>query len=412
MNLFAVAWRGLRYRSLHSFLSLLLLSFGLGLIMVVVQSRDQLERSFSGQLSGIDMVVGAKGSPLQLILSSVYHLDAPTGNIPLQEFQDLSRSRHVDQAIPLSYGDNYQGFRIVGSHSSYLDLYDARLATGQMYEQPFQAVLGAQVAQQRKLEIGDQFHSNHGLQTEGSKQHEEQPYQVVGILEPGAGVLDDLILTSLSSIWDMHEHAAPDKSSPQDTALAKTPTKKHSKEEHREITAGLITFDGPMAMMSLPRHINKNTSMQAALPSIEMNRLYSLADDGIRFLQALGLLLIAVAAISVFTALLQSLKDDEGPLAFLRAIGAGPASIVGLMISKSLLLCLGGYAGALLVSQLALGGINFQLSDTYAMQPLQALLHPVNLYLLAGVIITALLAALLPARRAYRLSITETLAHA
>lgn len=411
MNLLRVAWRGLRYRSLHSFLSLLLLSFGLGLIMVVMQSRDQLERSFSGQLSQIDMVVGAKGSPLQLILSSVYHLDAPTGNIPLQEFQELSQSRHVDQAIPLSYGDNYQGFRIVGTSPAYLDLYDARLATGQMYQQPFQAVLGAQVAQQRKLEIGDQFHSNHGLQTEGGKQHETHPYRVVGILEAGAGVLDELILTSLSSIWHMHDHSR----SPQDVKPEgpdSSSAKQHSAERPREITAGLITFDGSMAMMTLPRRINKNTSMQAALPSIEMNRLYSLADEGIRFLQALGLLLIAVAAISVFAALLQSLKDDEGPLAFLRAIGAGPASIVGLMLSKSLLLCLGGYVGALLVSQLALLGINLQLSDTYAMQPLEALLHPVNLYLLVGILLTALIAALIPARRAYRLSITETLAHA
>lgn len=435
MIIFQTALKSLFYRPLSTFLSVLLLSFGLGLIMVLLEARDRFEESFKRNIQGIDLVVGAKGSPLQLILSGVYHIDAPTGNISLAEFEKLQKNPQVKQAIPLSLGDNYRGYRIVGTNADYPALYQAEMEQGRAFEKPLEAVIGARVAAQTGLKVGDQFAGNHGLQAESEDSHEHQAYTVTGIMQANGSVLDQLILTPLESVWLVHHH--PDPEHDQDHTddhghhdhddhpqVGPEHAQGHTQEhdhghahplppyEEREITIGLLRFSNPMATLRLPRQINQQTNMQAALPAIEINRLFSLADNAIDFLQALGLLLLLLAGISVFTALLQSLKDEEAQLAFLRALGSPRRAIFGFILSKGLLLSSAGFLGALVLSQLALWGIHRQVSANYQYQWEQQLLSPHLLSLLAVVLILGFAAALLPAFRAYRLNISKTLSDA
>lgn len=384
--------RSLAYRPLNTFLSVALLGFGLGLVLLLSGAREPLEDGFTRNIKGIDLVVGAKGSPLQIILSSVYHVDAPTGNIPLAEFNALAKDRLVKKAIPLAYGDNYQGFRIVGTRWTYAEHYRAKLAEGRRFEKPFEVCLGSQVAERSGLALGDHFHSQHGLQEESDHAHDHHHLVVKGILAPSGTVLDQLMLTPLETVWAVHDHSG--------------------EEKPQEITAGLLQFQSPMATMTLPRRINKNTSLQAALPAIEINRLFTLAAGFSQLLQGLGLLILLLALVSVFAALLQSFRDEEPQLAYLRVLGARPSHLFVLILSKGLSLCALGYLAGLLLSQLGLFALGRFLSNQYHYRLSSQLLTAENLWLLAGTLLLGFVAALWPAWRAFRLNISNTLTHA
>ncbi len=152
-------------------------------------------------------MVGAKGSPLQLILSTVFHADVPTGNIDLAQAQAIARNPMIASAIPLALGDSYRGHRIVGTETSYLDLYGAKLAQGALFADEMEAVVGAEVARRHGLAVGASLTGAHGLAAAGPA-HEAHPYRVVGILAPSGTVVDRLVLTSVESVWHVHEEHA------------------------------------------------------------------------------------------------------------------------------------------------------------------------------------------------------------
>jgi len=399
VNIFRLALASLGHKKLHSFLSILLLSFSLALIMVLFTAKDSFEKSFTRNIKGIDLVVGAKGSPLQIILSSVYHIDAPTGNISLSEFEKLAKNRLVKKAIPLAYGDNYKGKRIVGSDSNYAALYNVKLADGRSFQKAFEVCIGANVAQTLELKMGSLFHGSHGFSEEGES-HAQQDFKVVGIYAQSGSVIDDLILTPLASIWLAHEHPAEE-------------AHDHDHEEvEREITAGLIQFSNPMATLSLPRQINSQTKMQAALPAIEVNRLFSLAQSALDLLEALAYILLFIAGISIFVSLLQGLKDEEPQLAFLRAVGISRYKVVLLVWTKSIFLSFIAYFFALILAIISLELLSLKLPNLTSGLGLQTLQNPMQLWLLFSVLILGTFASLLPAWHAYRINIPKTLADA
>ncbi len=205
MNLLQLALAYLRARPLNTLLNIFLLALGVAMIVVLMLFTRQMEERLQRDLRGIDLVVGAKGSPLQLILSSVYHLDIPTGNIPLRDAEELRKHPQIKNAIPLALGDSYHGYRIVGTEHAYPALYGAKLAQGTLWQAPLEATLGAEVVRTSKLKVGDQFTGAHGL-GEGGGEHEQTPYKVVGILAPTDSVIDRLVLTGVESVWRVHEH--------------------------------------------------------------------------------------------------------------------------------------------------------------------------------------------------------------
>ena len=163
MKTIALSWRYLWSRPLASALNLLLLTLGLAAITFLILASHQLNNAFERDLAGIDVVVGAKGSPMQLILSGVFHIDAPTGNIPLAAVKELQSNPQVARLIPVSLGDNFRGFRIVGTSPDYVKLYGAALADGALWSKPMQAVIGSQASKQTGLKLGDSFSGSHGL---------------------------------------------------------------------------------------------------------------------------------------------------------------------------------------------------------------------------------------------------------
>jgi len=250
MRTLAFAWRYLWSRPLGAVLNVLLLSLGLASITFLLLVGHQLERAFDRDLAGIDAVVGAKGSPMQLILSGVLHIDVPPGNVPLTAVQALAQHPLVAEVIPLSLGDSFQGYRIVGTSPAYIAHYEATLAQGRVWGAPLQVVLGATVAARLQLGLGATFAGSHGLAA-GGEAHGNARYTVVGILAPSASVLDRLILTDTASVWAVHDHHPAGEAD-------------HDADDHhaeaanatREVTMALVRYRSPLAALTFPRYVN------------------------------------------------------------------------------------------------------------------------------------------------------------
>ena len=397
MKTIFLSWRYLWSRRLATSLNLLLLTLGLAAITFLILASYQVTKAFDRDLAGIDVVVGAKGSPMQLILSGVFHIDAPTGNVPLAAVKELEANPLVAKIIPISLGDNFRGFRIVGTTHDYVAHYSAKLAVGALWAQPMQAVVGSRAARQIGLKVGDSFTGVHGL-GEGGDAHGQTPYRVVGVLAASGSVLDRLILTSTESVWKVHET---------DTALDAEDQK--ILEQDRELTLALIQYKSPLSAVTFPRFVNSATEMQAAAPALEITRLLTMLGVGTDVLKALSGVLLLTAGLSVFIALWSAVRERRADLALLRMLGAPPRKIAGLLLCEALwlalLACLLGLAaGQGLMALLALA---LQLDKSVLLGifvwPMELVLVPV---LALGV---AWGASLLPAWEAYRVSVFELL---
>jgi putative ABC transport system permease protein len=401
MNTILLSWRYLWARPLAAALNLLLMTLGLASMSFVLLASHQLERAFERDLAGIDLVVGAKGSPLQLILAGVFHIDVPPGNIPLAEVQTLARHPQVAQLIPLSLGDSFRGFRIVGTTPAYIAHYDAALAQGTLWGAPMQVVLGGQVVASAGLRVGDRFAGSHGLGS-GGDAHGTTPYTVSGVLAPCGCVLDRLVLTATESVWQVHETLHGDTHTP-DTE------DREALEAAREVTVALIRYNTPLAAVTFPRWVNSSTSMQAAAPAVEITRLLGMVGVGARVLQGFGSVLLLTAALGVFIALWSAVRERRADLAMLRMLGAPPWKVGALLLCEALWLALIASALGLLAGHGLTGvaGWLLQADKSVVVGGWQWVAD--EAWVPVAAVGVATLAALLPAVGAYRVDVAQLL---
>lgn len=205
MSIWKISFQNIKSKPLYTFLSIFVLSLSIALLLGIQQLKSSFKHQMNTNLGEIDLVIGAKGSPLQLVLASVLHLDNPTGNISYKEAKKISKNPMIKSAVPISYGDNYKGFRIIGTDEKFSTLYNAKLQEGHIVKNSMEVVIGSTVAEKLNLKIGDTFLSSHGL-IENEIEVHATPFKVVGIFKPTKKVIDRLIITSLESIWDAHNH--------------------------------------------------------------------------------------------------------------------------------------------------------------------------------------------------------------
>jgi putative ABC transport system permease protein len=409
MNLLALSWKNLLSKPLALLLSLVLFALGVGLISLLLLVNRQLEEKFERNLAGIDLVIGAKGSPLQLILSSMYHVDAPTGNISIQEVRPFLNPRHpfIKTAIPLSLGDSYKGYRIVGTTSAFFQVYNAETATGKMFEKPMEAVVGANAARALGLSIGDSFFSSHGLLEDLDMEHDHAAFRVTGILKPTGSAADQLILTAPQSIWEVHAHTAGAPHEHEEEADIRRPLTDFPDED---ITALMLQFKGRnMQTLNMQRSINENTSLQAATPAIEITRLYSLMGVGADALRWLAFIIIAVSGLSIFISLYASLKERRYELALMRTMGASPFRLFTLIVLEGLILACLGYGIGIGLSHGGMEVLGGFLQDTYRYTFTGKVFLQEELPLLLGALGVGFAAAAIPALQASSTDIHKTL---
>lgn len=397
-------------------LNVLLLGLGLASITFLTLVSDQLTRAFERDLAGIDVVVGAKGSPMQLILSGVLHLDVPPGNVPLAQVEALRSNPMVDRVIPISLGDNLSGYRIVGTSLDYLLHYKAQLAQGRLWDQPMQVVVGATVAQKLGLRLGQTFPGAHGMGA-GGQSHGDRLYTVVGVLKAGGGVLDRLIMTDIASVWKVHQdHAAtagaqgPEKEPhPDEKAHQDEPDADQTDNAAREVTMALITYKTPMAALSFPRYVNTQTGMQAAAPALEIARLFKMLGIGADVLRAFAAVLLLTAGLSVFIALWSAVRERRADLALLRLLGAPAIRVGTLLLLEALWLGLLATLLGLFLGQAFAAGLAWALALDHSLL-VGGMGWPLALWVVPCLSLgVAALSALLPMLEAYRVSVLELL---
>jgi putative ABC transport system permease protein len=402
----------LKDRGLNTALNILLLALSVASLVILLLFSSQLENRFDKDAQGIDMVVGAKGSPLQLILSSVYHVDIPTGNVPLDTVVLLRRQLGVAEAIPLALGDSFRSFRIVGTEPAYPALLGASLADGRMFAAKMEAVIGADVAARTGANLGQRFVGGHGMSSgDDGPKHEETPFIVVGRLKPTGTVIDRLILTRVESVWGVHGIADPGEDHHADHHGGES---EEAHEEHAgaDVTAVLVRFGSPIAAVRLPGFINRQTNLQAAVPAVEVSRLLALVGVGLDAVRAFAVLLMLTAGLSIFVALLTALKEREGDMAMLRVIGASRAAIIGQVASEGLILASAGATLGLLLGHGVIGMAAANIEQLRALGLNAFAFHPGEALIVAAALGIGLIAALIPALRVLKNDIAETLANA
>jgi putative ABC transport system permease protein len=403
MNLASVSLSYLRARRLSTALNVLLLALGVATITLLLLATSQLEERMQRDARGIDLVVGAKGSPMQIILSSIYQLDVPTGNISWKQAQELARHRVVKKTIPLALGDNHRGFRIVGTNHDYVAHYGARLTQGQLWQAPLEAVLGAEVAAATGLAIGATFVGAHGLGgREGEHMHEMHPYRVVGLLAPTGTVVDRIVLTAVESLWAVHADQHDIKDVARVAELLA--------DDEKELTALLIQYATPLAVAMFPRYVNQNSEMQAASPAYETARLFTIIGVGVDVLRGFALVLMLAAGLSVFIALYNALNERRYDLAVMRTLGASPAKLMSLMLFEGLLLALIGAALGIALGHALTELLGYALAQAKQVSVTGNAWVNAELWLVVMALAVGVIAALLPAWRAYRTDVAATLA--
>lgn len=394
MNSLTLVVAQMKRRPLQTVLSVLLLALGVATLVFVLLLHAQLARQLARDVQGIDAVVGAKGSPLQLILSAVYHVDVPTGNVPLATVERLRANRYVKKVIPLALGDNVQGFRIVGTEPALIEHYGARLAAGTLWNGPMQAVAGSEVARRANLAVGSKFFGAHGLAA-GGPEHEDAEYRVVGVLAPTAAVLDRLVLTGIDSIWFAHESEAGAEAEP---------------NADREVTALLVQYASPLAAALLPRQINAEPKLMAAVPATELARLFAIVGVGVDTLRAFALVLFGAALIALFVGLMNALEERRYDIAVLRMLGASRTRVAALLLAEAWLLALVALALGLGAGVAAVRLVGIWLAQSRSLALTEWTWTPELFGALALALAVATVAALIPAWRAGRMDVHATLA--
>ena len=397
-----LSWKHLVHKPSQLVLNLVLLALSTGLIAGVLLFDKMITDRLDRNLAGIDLVIGAKGSPMQLILSGMYHLDTPTGNIPLSAAAPFMRPGHplIAQAVPLSLGDSYQGYRIVGTDTSFLSLYGLTVGEGQAAMQPMDVLAGASAARALGLAVGQTFQSVHGLDDNPDLTHEDShPFRVVGILAPSGTVADQLLLTPLESVWMVHDHGHGDE-----------PSAESDEQDHREITSLLIRYKVRNHLtLNLPRNINENTDLMAASPAMEMNRLYALMGAGTDLLGILAWIILGVSGLSIFVSLYSSLQARRYELALMRVMGSTPGGLFRLIIQEGFLLALTGGALGIGLAHVGVWLSGRFLEEAWHYSFDAGVFLPAEGWLFLGVMVFGVLAALIPAWQARKVDIGATL---
>ena len=411
MNLWILVRSYLGSRPLNTALNILLLALGVAVIAILILFNHQFQEKVAANARGIDLVVGAKGSPMQLILSSIFHVDFPTGNINLVEAERVARNRLVRNAIPLALGDSYNGYRIIGTTHHYAQLYKADIRSGTLWKNPMEVTIGATVATRLKIAVGSRFASNHGLSQSGHA-HDEHEFIVSGIFEASNTVLDNLILTGVESVWMVHDlHGATSETASGQPAIPSTlvPSAVQG-DSTKEITALLIQYRSAMGAIQLPRLVNSQSSLQAASPAFETARLFSLVGVGVDILEGFASILIFISALSIFIALYNSLKERKYDLAIMRSMGASKPRIFFSVLIEGIVLTLLGTACGLLLAHVGIFLFSVLVEEAGKSGITGLVFYPEEGIILAASLLLGVSCSLLPAWQAYRTDISKVLA--
>jgi putative ABC transport system permease protein len=403
MSFVALAFAYLRRRWGQALLSFFVGALGIAAVATAVVGFDALPQAARRAWGGIDLVVGPKGSALDLVLCCALHVSDPRGLVPVKAAMGAVANPMIRVGAPIALGDNIDGWRIVGSTPAILDVYRAKIASGQMWTDKLQAVLGASTARALNFKLGDNFVGAHGLAA-GGESHEKFPYKVVGILAPTGSALDRLVLTDIETVRYVHVEQAKaeiaEKGSTDEENVADLPN---------GATAVVASYRVPTAAAFMPRQIDATDNLSAASPTLEIARLIGYVRPLTIAVTGLGLLLVVIAVSGAAIGLMATMNARTRDLALLRALGASPGKIAMVAFAEASMIMLAALVlgGALTVGLLLIG--RDVLADTTGLLLQPELGWDQIAMLLLGTISVTMVAAAFPALRAIHTQIEELL---
>ncbi|WP_171957063.1 ABC transporter permease [Stenotrophomonas maltophilia] len=410
-----LAWASLRSRALSVGLTVLVITLSVVLLLGVERVRTQAHEGFASTVSGTDLIVGARSGPVNLLLYSVFHIGDPTNNVSWQSYQELSALPQVKWAVPLSLGDSWRGYRVVGTSDGYFEHYRygaghaLAFASGRPFDDLYDVVIGAEVAQAQKVGLGDQIVLAHGTGAVTLATHADKPFRVAGILQRTGTPVDSSLLVSLAAIEAIHadwrsgvQLRSQSVSAERARHLDLTPT---------SITAFMLGLNSRIATFSVQRRINEypDEAMLAILPGVTLQQLWQSLGMAERALQLISAMVVALGMVSLVALLVSTLQERRHEMAILRATGARPGYIAALLVveavATSAVAC--ALALALLVAASIAGRgwalANFGLSITHVWP------DGGELAWVAGVLAISAVAGLVPALLAYRRTLADGL---
>ncbi|GGB95747.1 hypothetical protein GCM10007205_01250 [Oxalicibacterium flavum] len=413
--LLSLAWQSAWNRRFTLALTICAIALSSFMLLGVERIRTDLRDSFTSAVSGADLVVGARTGSVQLLLYSVFHVGAATNNIRWSSVQEIERQRGVAWVIPLSLGDSHRGFPVLGTSSAYFEHFRhgerqaLKIAQGKPFDDLFDAVIGADVAQRLGYRPGDRITLAHGSGELNLTEHADKPFTISGVLARTGTPVDRTVHISLEAMEALHIDwlgGLPVPNMGVDAEKAR-----QMQLVPRNVTAALVGLENRAAVFSVQRAVNRFSQepLMAILPGVALDELWEVIGTGERGMLLMAVLTSLVSIGGLVSVILAGLNERRRELAVLRAIGATPRHIVMLLAWEGFLIAAGGVllgALALVAGGLLLGpwlqatyGLTLHVLQPTALQAIMA----------AALLATGWLASLLPGWRAYRLSLADGL---
>ncbi len=414
-HLFGLAIKSIRNRKFTALLTVSAIALSVALLLGVERVRNDAHLSFTNTISGTDLIVGARSGSIQLLLYSVFRIGNATNNISWESFQDLSANPLVAWAIPISLGDSHRGYRVMGTTTDYFEHYryarsrPLEFASGSIFKDLYDAVVGAEVAHTLDYEVGAPIVVAHGAGEVSFIDHADKPFRVSGILKRTGTPVDRTVHVSLGGIEAMHidwQDGAP------------RPGARISADEAREIdlspkviTAFMLGLKSRISTFKLQRAINdyEEEPLLAIIPGVALQELWDLMSVAERALLVISGFVIAIGLVGMLAMILASLNERRREMAILRSVGARPVHIFGLLLSEAgFLAILGVLLGVVLLYGLLVAAQPI-IENHFGLLISIRMLNLYELSLLGIVVVSAIVMGVLPAYRAYRYSLADGL---
>jgi putative ABC transport system permease protein len=433
MNLFKIVLKNMRQRALATVLTAISVALAVALTVAIVHIKRGMEDRFQQSTIGYEMVVGAKGSPLQLVLNTVFNLDISPGNIPWTLVEKLRTDKRVKDIVPFSVGDNYRGFRIIGTTDAFKDTFGYRLTGGRWFtfsedalrdafkeavehsqgriakekgeEAPkpaehhhaaAEAVIGTMVARDTGLKVGQTFIAAHGLeQSANAEEHTDNPWTVVGILAPTGTAADRALYINLDSFYHIEGHEVREKDTDPDPG---------------QVSALALKMRSPIFALPLYREINDGNEAMAAFPAVEIRKLFAIVGNIDRILLAQAILIGIVAGVAIAVSIYNSMSERRREIAILRALGARRGTIFTIIVLEAVTICAAGGAAGVVGGHVLVAVANAALHRVSGFTVSPLTFETLELAVIGGCVLLGAVAGIGPAARAYRTEIAQHLA--
>ena len=412
--LFKLAWLSILSRRGTAFLTIFAIAISVALLLGIEQLRKSMRNSFLQTVSGIDLVVGARGDAIPILLYSVFRLGEATNNLRWRSYLEWTRDERVEWAIPLSLGDSHKGFRVLGTTSDYWKHYKysnnrkIKLQAGKFFGGLYDAVIGSVVAEKLGYRLNQQIVIAHGAGSAALFEHDDQPFQVVGILKPTGTPVDQTIHVSLEAIEAIHigwEDGFPS------TETANPETINLSDLQPKSITAFLVRLTSKMHTFRVQREINayEKEPLSAILPGVTMQKLWQIMGIFEKTLMSVSAFVILSSLTSLISLLLATMNERRREMAILRSVGAGPLTVFYLLWIEATILCFVGVCLGFVFQYIGLIAVSPIVQEQFGLQILLEWPGRKEFVFVLLIMTCGMLMSFFPAWRAYMISLHDGL---